>query len=97
MDARRMREKPLVISGDSRKWSYRERESLLIGVISENKRLLFEKFSQEGDMRAIRALDTAPDSEMAMNTNGLDWGRISRLFVNVLGLLSRSMFCGIVV
>ncbi|KAG0056098.1 Myblike DNAbinding domain-containing protein [Gryganskiella cystojenkinii] len=81
-DSRRIKEKPLVVTGDFRTWTYKEREQLLIGVISENKRLLFEKYSQEGDMRAIRALDTAPDTEMAMNTVGLDWGRISRLFVD---------------
>ena len=82
MDAQRIKDKPLVVTGENRKWVPKEREQLLIGVISENKRILFEKYSQEGDMAAIKALDSAPDSEMAMNTVGLDWGRISRLFVS---------------
>ena len=71
-----------MVKGDIKRWRTVEKEKLRIGVISENKRILFNKFKEQKDDRAIAALSMAPDSEMTVNPTGLDWGRISKQFVS---------------
>ncbi|KAF9923565.1 Myb-like DNA-binding domain protein, partial [Modicella reniformis] len=64
------------------RWSERERTNLKAGVISENKRILFEALSEAGDVDGIQSLNSAPDMDMMVNTKGLDWNRISQRFVD---------------
>jgi len=61
-------------------------------VISENKRILFETFSEAGDVDGIRALNSVSDAEMMVNTKGLDWNRISQRFVSILYRLFVAVF-----
>ncbi|KAF9365382.1 Myblike DNAbinding domain-containing protein [Mortierella sp. NVP85] len=68
--------------GAQKRWTERERQNLRAGVISENKRILFETFSEAGDVDGIRALSSVSDAEMMVNTKGLDWNRISQRFVD---------------
>ncbi|KAF9433665.1 Myblike DNAbinding domain-containing protein [Entomortierella beljakovae] len=76
------KKRPLVVTHKAKSWTKEERENLKAGVISENKRLLFEMFTEEGDMAGIQSLDTAPDVQMMLNTKGIDWSRISQRFVD---------------
>ncbi|KAF9930152.1 Myb-like DNA-binding domain protein [Linnemannia zychae] len=82
MDTIRKKSHPLIISQRLKSWTKMERERLKQGVIAENKRLLFEKFLQEGNSRAIESLNHAPDVDMMINTKGLDWKRISQRYVD---------------
>ncbi|KAG0240368.1 Myb-like DNA-binding domain protein [Mortierella sp. GBA43] len=81
-DAIKRRRRYFIDPGSKKRWLERERENLKAGVISENKRILFEAFSEAGDVDGIRALNSVPDSEMMVNTKGLDWNRISQRFVD---------------
>ncbi|KAG0309453.1 Myb-like DNA-binding domain protein [Dissophora globulifera] len=82
-DAIRAKKRPVDITGQLRRWSERERRDLRDGVISENKRMLFEGFSEAGDLRAIASLAKVPDIQMMLNTKGLDWRRISQRHASV--------------
>lgn len=62
-------------------WGSREREQLREGVIAENKRILFEMFSKTKNPATIKFLDTIPESELVVNTKGLDWHRIAERYV----------------
>ncbi|KAF9183629.1 Myb-like DNA-binding domain protein [Haplosporangium sp. Z 767] len=76
------RKKASNIIGESRRWTEQERDSLKQGVISENKRILFDFFSRTGDVAGIVYLDRAPEIQMMLNTKQLDWTRISQRFVD---------------
>ncbi|KAI1315641.1 dolichyl-P-Man:Man(5)GlcNAc(2)-PP-dolichol alpha-1,3-mannosyltransferase [Mortierella claussenii] len=81
-DAARQKRRPLIVPTKAKRWTREEREQLKKGVISENKRILFEEFSETGNQAGILSLDTVSDLQMMLNTKGLDWTRISRLFVD---------------
>ncbi|KAF9396680.1 Myb-like DNA-binding domain protein [Mortierella sp. AD011] len=81
-DTIRRKRKDLVVTEYAKRWTKKEREDLKRGVISENKRLLFDKFTEAGDIAGIESLDKAPDVEMMLNTKGLDWSRIAQRFVD---------------
>ncbi|KAF8924231.1 hypothetical protein EDD21DRAFT_366344 [Dissophora ornata] len=74
--------RPIDITGKMRKWTQREREQLKAGVVSENKRLLFDAFLAAKDMAGIQSLSKRSDIQMMLNTKGLDWTRISQRFVD---------------
>ncbi|KAG0251683.1 Myb-like DNA-binding domain protein [Mortierella polycephala] len=76
------RKKTSNIIGKSRRWTEQERDSLKHGVISENKRILFDFFSRTGDVAGIAYLDRAPEIQMMLNTKQLNWTRISQRFVD---------------
>jgi len=76
--------RPIDITGKMRKWTQREREQLKAGVVSENKRLLFDAFLAAKDMAGIQSLSKRSDIQMMLNTKGLDWTRISQRFVSVV-------------
>ncbi|KAF8947706.1 Myblike DNAbinding domain-containing protein [Haplosporangium gracile] len=81
-DTLRKKNHPLIVSQKRKYWSSVDRVNLKLGVIAENKRLLFEKFLREGNNRAIESLNNAPDVDMMLNTKGLDWKRISQRYVD---------------
>ncbi|KAF8931920.1 Myblike DNAbinding domain-containing protein [Dissophora ornata] len=72
--------RPINITGKVRKWTQREREQLKTGVVSENKRLLFDTFLAAKDMAGIQSLSKSSDIQMMHNTKELDWTRISQRF-----------------
>ncbi|KAF9361536.1 Myb-like DNA-binding domain protein [Mortierella sp. AD094] len=81
-DTIRRKKKDLVVTEYAKRWSKKEREDLKKGVISENKRLLFDMFTETGDVAGIQSLDKAPDVQMMLNTKGLDWSRIAQRYVD---------------
>ncbi|KAI7828030.1 hypothetical protein BC939DRAFT_77822 [Gamsiella multidivaricata] len=81
-DTIRRKKRPLIVTGKMRRWTDQERESLKAGVISENKRILFNEFTKAGNEAGIRSLQTAADIQMMLNTQGLNWSRISQRFVD---------------
>ncbi|KAF9202772.1 Myb-like DNA-binding domain protein [Haplosporangium sp. Z 27] len=81
-DAIKRKKKELVAPAYAKRWTKVERENLKAGVISENKRLLFDAFSANGDIEGIKSLDTASDVQMMLNTKDLDWSRIAQRYVD---------------
>ncbi|KAF9113018.1 Myb-like DNA-binding domain protein [Mortierella sp. AM989] len=79
-DTIRRNKRPLVVAQNAKRWTKEECENLKAGVISENKRLLFDMFSESGDIAGIQSLHTAPDVQMMLNTKGLDWSRIAQRY-----------------
>ena len=75
------KKRALGLSEREASWGSREREQLREGVIAENKRILFEMFSKTKNPATIKFLDTIPESELVVNTKGLDWHRIAERYV----------------
>lgn len=65
-------------------WGQRERDQLREGVIAENKRIMFEMLSKTKNPATIKFMEEeVPNSEMTINTKGLNWQRISDRYVSV--------------
>lgn len=78
------KKRALGLSDRESAWGQREREQLREGVIAENKRILFEMLSKTKNPATIKFMEEeVPDSEMTVNTKGLDWQRISDRYVSV--------------
>ncbi|KAG0038914.1 Myblike DNAbinding domain-containing protein [Podila clonocystis] len=81
-DAEMRKKRALGLSDRESAWGQRERDQLREGVIAENKRIMFEMLSKTKNPATIKFLEEAvPDSEMMVNTKGLDWQRISDRYV----------------
>ncbi|KFH72577.1 hypothetical protein MVEG_02866 [Podila verticillata NRRL 6337] len=80
-DALMRKKRALGLSEREAAWGRREREQLREGVIAENKRILFEMFSKTKNPATIKFLDTIPESELVVNTKGLDWQRVAERYV----------------
>ncbi|KAF9313189.1 Myblike DNAbinding domain-containing protein [Podila horticola] len=81
-DAEMRKKRALGLSDRESAWGQREREQLREGVIAENKRILFEMLSKTKNPATIKFMEEeVPDSEMTVNTKGLDWQRISDRYV----------------
>ncbi|KAG0087802.1 Myblike DNAbinding domain-containing protein [Podila epicladia] len=81
-DAKMRKKRALGLSHRESSWGQREREQLREGVIAENKRIMFEMLSRTKNPATIKFMEEeVPDSEMTINTKGLDWQRISERYV----------------
>ena len=89
------KKRALGLSEREASWGRREREQLREGVIAENKRILFEMFSKTKNPATIKFLDTIPESELVVNTKGLDWQRVAERYVTYFFLCAVSFYEGI--
>ncbi|KAF9322757.1 Myblike DNAbinding domain-containing protein [Podila minutissima] len=81
-DAEMRKKRALGLSNRESCWGQRERDQLREGVIAENKRIMFEMLSKTKNPATIKFMEEeVPNSEMTINTKGLNWQRISDRYV----------------